>query len=107
MGMRNATVRRLGVADLSTTVLTMTLTGLGADSRLAGGTSIRSQRRVASVAAILAGAALGALLVEHVGLVWPLVLSGGITLQIAHPRLAQQRDVMVCSSIQHQSPKPG
>jgi len=36
MGMRNATVRRLGVTDLTTTVLTMTLTGLGADSRLAG-----------------------------------------------------------------------
>jgi len=62
MGMRNATVRRLGMADLTTTVLTMTLTGLGADSRLAGGTDMRWQRRVASVAALLAGAALGALL---------------------------------------------
>jgi uncharacterized membrane protein YoaK (UPF0700 family) len=40
MGMRNATVRRLGVADLTITELTMTLTGLGADSRLAGGTSV-------------------------------------------------------------------
>ena len=50
MGMRTATVRRLGVADLTTTVLTLTLTGLGADSRLAGGTSVRWQRRVASVA---------------------------------------------------------
>ena len=80
MGMRNATVRRLGVADLTTTVLTMTLTGLGADSRVAGGTSVRWQRRVASVAALLAGAALGALLVSDVGLVWPLVLIGGMTL---------------------------
>jgi len=33
MGVRNATVRRLGVPDLTTTVLTMTLTGLAADSR--------------------------------------------------------------------------
>jgi len=80
MGMRNATVRRLGVADLTTTVLTMTLTGLGADSRLAGGTDVRWQRRVASVAVLLAGAALGALLVGEVGLVWPLILSGAITL---------------------------
>ena len=80
MGMHNATVRRLGVADLTTTVLTMTLTGLGADSCLAGGTSIRWQRRVASIAAMLAGAALGALLVGQVGLVWPLVLIGGMTL---------------------------
>ncbi len=37
MGIRNATVRRLAVSDLTTTVLTLTLTGLGADSRLAGG----------------------------------------------------------------------
>ncbi|HMC49103.1 MAG TPA: DUF1275 family protein [Solirubrobacterales bacterium] len=32
MGVRNATVRRVKVADLTTTVLTMTLTGLAADS---------------------------------------------------------------------------
>ena len=36
MGARSASVRSLGVPDLSTTVLTMTLTGLTADSRLAG-----------------------------------------------------------------------
>src|SRR3989454_10854979 len=33
MGLRNATVRRLAVPDLTTTVLTLTLAGLGADSR--------------------------------------------------------------------------
>ena len=37
MGVQNATVRRLGVTDLTTTVLTLTLTGLAADSALAGG----------------------------------------------------------------------
>jgi uncharacterized membrane protein YoaK (UPF0700 family) len=59
MGLRNATVRRLGVPDLTTTVLTMTLTGLAADSRAAGGTGVHSPRRSASVAAM----ALGALMV--------------------------------------------
>ncbi|MFJ6619871.1 DUF1275 family protein [Kitasatospora sp. NPDC091335] len=39
MGIRNGTVRGLGVPDLTTTVLTLTLTGLAADSRLAGGTA--------------------------------------------------------------------
>ena len=39
MGVRNATARRLAVPDLTTTVLTMTLTGLAADSRIAGGSS--------------------------------------------------------------------
>ena len=32
MGIRNATVRKLGMPDLTTTVLTMTITGLAADS---------------------------------------------------------------------------
>ena len=41
MGVRNATVRRLAVPDLTTTVLTLTLTGLGADSSLAGGNNPR------------------------------------------------------------------
>jgi hypothetical protein len=38
MGFRNATTRKLGVPDLTTTVLTLTITGLAADSSLAGGT---------------------------------------------------------------------
>jgi uncharacterized membrane protein YoaK (UPF0700 family) len=37
LGLQNATVRRLAVPDVTTTVLTLTLTGLAADSWLAGG----------------------------------------------------------------------
>ena len=37
MGVQNATARRLAVPDLTTTVLTLTLTGIAADSKLAGG----------------------------------------------------------------------
>src|SRR5437016_6423544 len=80
MGIRNATARRLAVPDLTTTVLTLTLTGLAADSRLAGGNNPRWARRVASVGAMLGGAAVGAVLVLSVGLVWPLALIGAITL---------------------------
>src|SRR4051794_23545834 len=36
MGVRNATVRRIGIPDLTTTVLTMTLTALAAESPLTG-----------------------------------------------------------------------
>jgi uncharacterized membrane protein YoaK (UPF0700 family) len=61
MGVRNATVRKLAVPDLTTTVLTMTLTGLAADSRPAGGTGKGSVRRTAAVVAMLAGALVGAL----------------------------------------------
>ncbi len=64
MGTRNATVRRLKVADLSTTVLTMTLTGLAADSQLAGGDGSGGWRRGGAVAAMLVGAVAGALLVK-------------------------------------------
>ena len=49
MGLRNAWVRRLGVADLSTTVLTSTLTGLAADSPPAGGQGQRAARRAGAV----------------------------------------------------------
>jgi uncharacterized membrane protein YoaK (UPF0700 family) len=75
MGLRNATVRKLGVPDVTTTVLTLTLTGLASDSTLAGGTNPRAGRRLASVLAMLAGALGGALLVRHTGLGWPLLAS--------------------------------
>ncbi|MFJ9843474.1 YoaK family protein [Kitasatospora sp. NPDC101155] len=75
MGIRNGTVRGLGVPDLTTTVLTLTLTGLAADSRLAGGTAPRQRRKVLSVATMLAGAAPGAVLVLHGQTAWALVAS--------------------------------
>jgi uncharacterized membrane protein YoaK (UPF0700 family) len=64
MGVRNATVRKLGVPDLTTTVLTMTLTGLAADSPLAGGSGAGTTRRVAAAGAMLVGALVGALLLQ-------------------------------------------
>lgn len=64
MGLRNATVRRLKITDLSTTVLTMTLTGLAADSQLAGGKGHGNWRRGAAVWSMLIGAVVGALLVK-------------------------------------------
>jgi hypothetical protein len=57
-------VRRLAVPDVTTTVLTLTLTGLAADSRLAGGHSPRAGRRLAAVGLMAAGALVGALLLR-------------------------------------------
>ncbi len=79
MGVRNATVRRIGVPDLTTTVLTMTLTGLAADSPLAGGSGKGSLRRIAAVLAMVAGALAGALLLKT-SLVLPLVAAAGLAL---------------------------
>jgi uncharacterized membrane protein YoaK (UPF0700 family) len=60
LGVQNSTVRHLGAADLTTTVLTLTLTGLAADSLLTGGSGAKPHRRLGSIAAMLAGAATGA-----------------------------------------------
>jgi uncharacterized membrane protein YoaK (UPF0700 family) len=79
MGVRNATVRRLGVPDLTTTVLTLTLTGLAAESRVAGGSGEGSTRRLAAVVAMFTGALAGALLLKT-SLVLPLVAAGGLAL---------------------------
>jgi uncharacterized membrane protein YoaK (UPF0700 family) len=76
MGLRNATVRRLAVPDLTTTVLTLTLTGIAADSSLAGGSNTRWGRRLTAVVSMLAGAALGAVLLSRWGLAVPLLISG-------------------------------
>jgi uncharacterized membrane protein YoaK (UPF0700 family) len=64
MGAQNAVVRQLKVFDLTTTVLTMTLTGIAADWRSRDRFAI--VRRVLAVFAMLAGAVVGALLVLDV-----------------------------------------
>ncbi|MCX4437883.1 YoaK family protein [Streptomyces mirabilis] len=76
MGLQNAVARRLGVPDLTTTVLTLTLTGLAADSTPAGGEAPRPGRRILSVLAMFLGALVGAQLVLH----GHLVLTLGLTL---------------------------
>jgi uncharacterized membrane protein YoaK (UPF0700 family) len=68
MGLRNAVVRKLGVPDLTTTVLTMTVTGLAADSRPARGNSDRRATRMLSIATMCVGAACGAVLLGRFGL---------------------------------------
>jgi len=79
MGVRNATVRTLAVPDLTTTVLSLTLTGLAAESPPAGGTGRGSARRIAAVGAMLLGAIAGALMLE-VGIVLPLAVAALLAL---------------------------
>jgi uncharacterized membrane protein YoaK (UPF0700 family) len=64
LGLQNSTVRHFGVPDLTTTVLTLTLTGLAADSRLAGGSGAKPHRRLGSILTMLGGAAAGAALLS-------------------------------------------
>jgi uncharacterized membrane protein YoaK (UPF0700 family) len=85
LGLQNATVRRLAVPDLTTTVLTLTLTGLAADSWLAAGQSPRAGRRLATVGLMAAGALVGALLLQ-VDVALP-VLAAGLVIALAAAQL--------------------
>jgi uncharacterized membrane protein YoaK (UPF0700 family) len=78
MGVRNATVRKLAVPDLTTTVLTMTLTGLAAESPPFGGDGRGTVRRTAAVVSMLCGALAGALLLK-VSLALVLVAAAAVT----------------------------
>jgi uncharacterized membrane protein YoaK (UPF0700 family) len=77
MGVRNATVRRIGIPDLTTTVLTMTLTALAAESPLTGASGTGSLLRIAAVLAMFAGALAGALLLKT-SLVLPLAAAAAL-----------------------------
>jgi uncharacterized membrane protein YoaK (UPF0700 family) len=82
MGLQAASARRLAVADVTTIVVTSTIVGLASDSRLAGGDGTRAGRRVLAVLAILAGAAVGALLLNvHIGV--GMAVAGGLTMLVA------------------------
>lgn len=81
LGLQNATARSLAVPDFTTTVLSLTLTGLAADSRIGAATPSRPVRRLASVLAMLVGALVGALLVLKVSV--PAALALACLLQAA------------------------
>lgn len=76
MGMRNAIVRKLAVPDLTTTVLTLTLTGIAADTAAGPVRKSQSIRRLSAVAAMLFGAFVGALCEKH-SLSLPLTVAAG------------------------------
>jgi uncharacterized membrane protein YoaK (UPF0700 family) len=67
MGLRNAVVRKLAVPDFTTTVLTMALTAVAADSRLAGGSAVRQGRRLLMIVVMGAGALIGTVVLRSVG----------------------------------------
>ena len=98
MGVRNAVVRKLAVADVTTTVLTLTITGLAADTPLIGGHGMRSGRKALSIVLMLAGALIGTLLLLTWGFALPLALSAVLALAVTvvavrqHPSVKTTRD---------------
>jgi uncharacterized membrane protein YoaK (UPF0700 family) len=80
MGSQNATARRLAVPDLTTTVLTMALTGVAADVRNGSGQAMT--RRLLSVATMFSGAVVGAALVLHGHMTIALTIAAGVVLLV-------------------------
>jgi uncharacterized membrane protein YoaK (UPF0700 family) len=83
MGCQNATARALAVPDFTTTVLTLTLSGLAADRPDVSAPNSHVVRRVAAVAAMLAGAMAGTLLVLHASTGWALATVAAILATVA------------------------
>jgi uncharacterized membrane protein YoaK (UPF0700 family) len=91
MGTQNAVVRRLKVADLTTTVLTMTLTGIAADLRSEPRPVV--VRRLLAVVTMLGGAVIGALLVIHVSMTAALALALGLLVATLAATMATARSI--------------
>ncbi|WP_229660899.1 YoaK family protein [Marmoricola endophyticus] len=82
MGLQAATARVVAVKDVTTVVVTSTLTGLAADSVLGSGKGGGTGRRLAAVVLIILGALVGGLLVQlHLGA--GLLLAGVLVLLVA------------------------
>jgi uncharacterized membrane protein YoaK (UPF0700 family) len=75
MGVQNAVARKIAVPDLTTTVLTLTITGISADARVTGGSGSRLGRRLLAVLTMVVGALAGALLVLRANASLALVLA--------------------------------
>ncbi|GAA1735425.1 YoaK family protein [Brachybacterium phenoliresistens] len=82
MGMQAAAARRLAVADVTTVVVTSTIVGLAADSRLAGGKGEAWGRRLLAIVLIVLGALVGALTLS-VSFWLGIALTVAITLTVA------------------------
>jgi uncharacterized membrane protein YoaK (UPF0700 family) len=78
MGIQNSMARKMAIPDLTTTVLTMTITGIGADPHTGRRSKVTLIRRVLVVATMLAGGVLGAWLVLNVSAVAALALATGL-----------------------------
>jgi uncharacterized membrane protein YoaK (UPF0700 family) len=83
MGVQNAAAQRLAIPELTTTVLTRTLTGLASESSWAGGPGSQLGRRLLAVAAMLLGALTGGVLVLHASIAAALLVACVVVLAVA------------------------
>jgi uncharacterized membrane protein YoaK (UPF0700 family) len=80
LGAQAAAVKHVGIRDLSTVVVTMTMVNLSTDSRAAGGQGAAWLRRLGAIVTMGVGALLSGVLVLHVkhGGAFALLLAGAL-----------------------------
>jgi uncharacterized membrane protein YoaK (UPF0700 family) len=83
MGLQNAAAQRLAVPELTTSVLTRTLTGIASELGVLGGPGAQFGRRSLAVAAMLLGALTGGLLVLHVSVAGALAVACVLVLVVS------------------------
>jgi uncharacterized membrane protein YoaK (UPF0700 family) len=93
MGIRNGIVRKLGVADVTTTVLTGAIAGLAGDSKIAGGQGARGGRKALSIVLMLFGALIGTLLLRHFGFMPPLAVAAFLAAAVAIAASKTQHEI--------------
>lgn len=89
LGLQNALVRKHGVSDLATNVMTLTFAAYMSDTRLAGGRNEQWQRRLGSIGLFMLGATAGAVLTKAAG-PWAALLMGLVVFTVALTGLTRQ-----------------
>jgi uncharacterized membrane protein YoaK (UPF0700 family) len=83
MGLQNALALKLAVPGLTTSVVTLAITGISAESQLAGGSGLNMGARLASTLALFVGALMGAALIVNVNAWSALLLATAILLSVS------------------------
>ena len=79
MGLQNALAFKLAIPGMTTSVVTQAITGISAESQIAGGSGSNMGARITSTLALFLGALVGALLVLKVD-PWSELLLGALIL---------------------------
>ncbi|WP_172652686.1 YoaK family protein [Rhodococcus opacus] len=82
MGTQAAVARKVGVKDMTTVVVTSTLTSLASESWMPGGGSALWNRRIGAILAILIGAVVGAIVLQHSHLGVAMALAAALTVAV-------------------------
>lgn len=98
-GLQAAAMRHIGIRDLSTVVVTMTMVSLSADSRLAGGKGADWGRRIGAIVAMGLGALIAAALTLHVSGAVALLAAGALmAVGTGLVRAARRREVRLAEA---------